>query len=247
MGVGAGPEYELTQFPETVDLLISTAFLALNSAMKEHVFKPFPERFQENGIIDYTKMLALIQYFPSVKQMAKLNLKKDFTPFAYYFFRWLLFSNASHIQLTTIEEIKQLTKLVITEEPKFVFKYVSLPPAKEFAFQTRKKNQGSTYGFHGSPNGNWHSILRNFLAVFSGTKMQLHGAAHGKGIYFAENQITSLGYCTNNIKNWSKSILGETPQFMLIAEVINDAKKDHQWCFTVEDASAVATRYLLVL
>ena len=42
------------------------------------------------------------------------------------------------------------------------------------------------------PRRNWHSILRNGLKSMSGTAMQLNGAAHGSGIYFAPEAQQSL-------------------------------------------------------
>merc|ERR1711939_709887 len=54
------------------------------------------------------------------------------------------------------------------------------------------------FAFHGSPLCNWHSILRNGLYVASGTKLQLHGTAHGKGIYCSPNLGTALGYAARS-------------------------------------------------
>jgi hypothetical protein len=41
---------------------------------------------------------------------------------------------------------------------------------------------------------NWHCILRNGLKNASGTKLQLNGAAYGKGIYISPNATVSFGY-----------------------------------------------------
>ena len=48
--------------------------------------------------------------------------------------------------------------------------------------------------WHGSRPENWHAILRTGLRNASGTSLQLHGAAHGAGIYLATDANTSLGY-----------------------------------------------------
>uniref|UniRef100_A0A4W5PW78 Poly [ADP-ribose] polymerase n=1 Tax=Hucho hucho TaxID=62062 RepID=A0A4W5PW78_9TELE len=46
----------------------------------------------------------------------------------------------------------------------------------------------------GSHIENWHSILRNGLVNASYTKLQLHGAAYGKGIYLSPVSSVSYGY-----------------------------------------------------
>uniref|UniRef100_A0AAR2JQB0 Poly [ADP-ribose] polymerase n=1 Tax=Pygocentrus nattereri TaxID=42514 RepID=A0AAR2JQB0_PYGNA len=46
----------------------------------------------------------------------------------------------------------------------------------------------------GSHIENWHSILRNGLVNASYTKLQLHGAAYGKGIYLSPISSISFGY-----------------------------------------------------
>ncbi|KAG8012741.1 Poly [ADP-ribose] polymerase 6 [Nibea albiflora] len=46
----------------------------------------------------------------------------------------------------------------------------------------------------GSHIENWHSILRNGLINASYTKLQLHGAAYGKGIYLSPISSISFGY-----------------------------------------------------
>ncbi|XP_049579381.1 protein mono-ADP-ribosyltransferase PARP6-like isoform X3 [Syngnathus scovelli] len=46
----------------------------------------------------------------------------------------------------------------------------------------------------GSHIENWHSILRNGLVNASNTKLQMHGAAYGKGIYLSPISSISFGY-----------------------------------------------------
>ncbi|XP_055078276.1 protein mono-ADP-ribosyltransferase PARP6-like isoform X2 [Periophthalmus magnuspinnatus] len=74
------------------------------------------------------------------------------------------------------------------------FLLICSPPYKEVRFQMARKLYGSTFAFHGSHIENWHSILRNGLVNASFTKLQLHGAAYGKGIYLSPNSGMSFGY-----------------------------------------------------
>ncbi len=50
------------------------------------------------------------------------------------------------------------------------------------------------YLFHGSPLGNWHSILRNGLKNMSNTAYMSSGAASGSGVYLSDDIRVSYGY-----------------------------------------------------
>ncbi|KAF0043449.1 hypothetical protein F2P81_004786 [Scophthalmus maximus] len=121
-------------------------------------------------------------YLEIKKQMDKLD------PLAHPLLQWIISSNRSHI-----------VKLPLSRQLKFMhtshqFLLLSSPPAKEARFRTAKKLYGSTFAFHGSHIENWHSVLRNGLVNASYTKLQLHGAAYGKGIYLSPISSISFGY-----------------------------------------------------
>ncbi|KAK7116819.1 hypothetical protein V1264_002433 [Littorina saxatilis] len=74
------------------------------------------------------------------------------------------------------------------------FLLLSSPPAQEKEFQELKAQYGSCFAFHGSSIENWHAIIRQGLIVASGTKFQINGAAHGKGIYLSPLSTYSFSY-----------------------------------------------------
>lgn len=53
------------------------------------------------------------------------------------------------------------------------------------------------YLFHGSPSGNWHSILRSGIRNMSGTRFMTHGQASGSGVYAAANFPVAQNYGRN--------------------------------------------------
>lgn len=57
------------------------------------------------------------------------------------------------------------------------------PPEKELKFQ----NKQTITLFHGCPQKNWHSVLRNGLKNLSYTLLMAHGAAAGNGVYFGKD------------------------------------------------------------
>ncbi|NXF13534.1 PARP6 polymerase, partial [Smithornis capensis] len=120
-------------------------------------------------------------YLEIKKQMDKLD------PLAHPLLQWIISSNRSHIVKLPLSRLKFM-------HTSHQFLLLSSPPAKEARFRTAKKLYGSTFAFHGSHIENWHSILRNGLVNASYTKLQLHGAAYGKGIYLSPISSISFGY-----------------------------------------------------
>jgi ubiquitin-conjugating enzyme E2 Q len=101
--------------------------------------------------------------------------------------------------------------------------------------------------FHGSPIGNWHSILRKGLLTsgFQGL------GSSGQSIWMANDFTTSIGYSTKwgNKGGWDKSRLGNDLLCMAILEVVNDSGKgvsDQNSVCVVSDTSIISTRYFLV-
>ena len=66
-------------------------------------------------------------------------------------------------------------------------------PHKQTTFTQAKEKYGTTFAFHGSNIGNWHSIIRNGLIKASGTKLQANGARYGRGIYLSpESDVSAI-------------------------------------------------------
>ncbi|XP_073327924.1 protein mono-ADP-ribosyltransferase PARP6-like [Pagrus major] len=203
LGVMSGATEEVATGAEVVDLLVAMCRAALQSSRKNIIFEPYPsvvdpynpktlafspkrksyERLQKAlDSILLIRRMAQGPYSEIKKQMDKID------PLAHPLLQWILASNRSHI-----------VKLPLNRQLKFMhtphqFLLISSPPFKEARFQAARKLHGSTFAFHGSHIENWHSILRNGLINASYTKLQLHGAAYGKGIYLSPISSISFGY-----------------------------------------------------
>ncbi|KAM4618218.1 protein mono-ADP-ribosyltransferase PARP6-like [Polymixia lowei] len=203
LGVMSGATEEVATGAEVVDLLVAMCRAALQSSRKSIIFEPYPsvvdpcnpktlafspkrksyDRLQHAlDSVMLIRKVAQGPYFEMKKQMDKID------PLAHPLLQWIIASNRSHI-----------VKLPPNRQLKFMhtphqFLLISSPPAKEARFRTARKLHGSTFAFHGSHIENWHSILRNGLVNASYTKLQLHGAAYGKGIYLSPISSISFGY-----------------------------------------------------
>lgn len=72
----------------------------------------------------------------------------------------------------------------------FEFKYDDL-----IEYQRNLKHKSRWYLYHGSPMGNWYSIIRNGLKNMSKTQYMTTGAVYGDGIYLSNAMSVSRSYC----------------------------------------------------
>ncbi|XP_045562617.1 protein mono-ADP-ribosyltransferase PARP8 isoform X2 [Salmo salar] len=200
---------EIATGAQVVDLLVSMCRSALESPRKVVIFEPYPsvvDPCDSQALAfnprkkDYDRVMRALDSLTSIREMSQapyLEVKRQMDkhdPLAHPLLQWVISSNRSHI-----------VKLLVTRQLKFMhtqhqFLLLSSPPAKESNFRAAKNLFGSTFAFHGSHIENWHSILRNGLVVASNTRLQLHGAIYGSGIYLSPMSSISFGYSGMNKK-----------------------------------------------
>ncbi|XP_069837103.1 protein mono-ADP-ribosyltransferase PARP6 isoform X2 [Dendropsophus ebraccatus] len=202
LGVMSGAAEEVATGAEVVGLLVAMCRAALESPRKSIIFEPYPSVVDPNDPKtlafnpkkkNYERLQKALDSVMSIREMTQgsyLEIKKQMDrldPLAHPLLQWIISSNRSHIVKLPMSRLKFM-------HTSHQFLLLSSPPAKEARFRTAKKLYGSTFAFHGSHIENWHSILRNGLVNASYTKLQLHGAAYGKGIYLSPISSISFGY-----------------------------------------------------
>uniref|UniRef100_A0A8C5TJ56 Poly [ADP-ribose] polymerase n=1 Tax=Malurus cyaneus samueli TaxID=2593467 RepID=A0A8C5TJ56_9PASS len=157
---------------------------------------------------NYDRVMKALDSITSIREMTQapyLEIKKQMDkqdPLAHPLLQWY------KIDSNEIIIIKVLFQLKFMHTP-HQFLLLSSPPAKESNFRAAKNLYGSTFAFHGSHIENWHSILRNGLVVASNTRLQLHGAMFGSGIYLSPLSSISFGYSGMNKKQQKVSAKDE--------------------------------------
>ncbi|KAH3763404.1 protein mono-ADP-ribosyltransferase PARP6 [Pelomyxa schiedti] len=262
LGVARAAADHVSTGAEVIDLLVCMATAAAHSARADMIFDPFPLVFdpdnQKRKVLDpasknFAYAKQLLAKFPTVETMVRC---RDFTeiqdilqradPFAFPLLQWIINSNQSHlVKLTSDQHIKGLGTthqyLLVTDTP-----------AKEAEFKKRKASGTSIFAFHGSPIENWHSIIRRGLKNASGSKLQLHGAAYGSGIYMSPDLSTSHGYCraqymASRPTGGSERFLGGTDVICIaLCEVINRKINKSGTIWVVPDEDDVCTRFFFV-
>jgi hypothetical protein len=96
-----------------------------------------------------------------------------------------------------------------------------------------------SYLFHGSPIGNWHSIIRNGIKNMSSSRLMSAGQAYGSGIYLSDTLAVSAHY-------------GSSGEFYCVAVVEFLSNSDFRECYkkgqniyVVPDENVLFPRYLL--
>uniref|UniRef100_A0A8C5BMC6 Poly [ADP-ribose] polymerase n=1 Tax=Gadus morhua TaxID=8049 RepID=A0A8C5BMC6_GADMO len=273
---------EIATGAQVVDLLVSMCRSALESPRKVVIFEPYPSVVDPNDPQtlafnprkkDYDRVMRALDSLTSIREMTQapyLEIKKQMDkhdPLAHPLLQWVISSNRSHI-----------VKLPVPRQLKFMhtphqFLLLSSPPAKESNFRAAKNLFGSTFAFHGSHIENWHSILRNGLVVASNTRLQLHGAIYGNGIYLSPLSSISFGYSGMNKRqqkviskdemaassktniNLQSQKKGQQPQFLqsrnlkciALCEVITSPElHKHGDIWVVPSTDHVCTRFFFV-
>jgi len=220
--------------PDTAKLKRIVDKIPTLTELQEHLVHAKSSRYNEQGL-------------PADSYLKKELKKVD--PLIYPLLKWMVTSNRAYLR-----ELKQNEHFRdIGTAHQFFFANAS--PEKEAEFQRLKreaeeyrgKGKGVIQAWHGSPFGNWHSIMRNGLQNMSGTKHQMHGAAYGKGIYFALNMSVSLSYSRRSCGGWSKSEIGESLYGIALCEIINhrDLPKANPY-LVIKDESWVMTRFFFL-
>ncbi|KAM8961683.1 protein mono-ADP-ribosyltransferase PARP8 isoform 2-T2 [Pelodytes ibericus] len=228
---------EIATGAQVVDLLVSMCRSALESPRKVVIFEPYPSVVDPNDPQtlafnprkkNYDRVMKALDSITSIREMTQapyLEIKKQMDkqdPLAHPLLQWVISSNRSHI-----------VKLPVNRQLKFMhtphqFLLLSSPPAKESNFRAAKKLFGSTFAFHGSHIENWHSILRNGLVVASNTRLQLHGAMYGSGIYLSPLSSISFGYSGMNKKQQKVSAKDDPPSNSKSSNAVQSQKKGQQ-------------------
>lgn len=182
-------------------------------------------RFAPYSPEDYKRVLLTLQLIDKHKaNLSVLYGNKDCAELMKYLFDTEI--NLSHIGCTFSKNIDE-----------YEFKYSLIEEQKR-----NIKYKQRWYLFHGSREGNWHSIVRNGVIQTSGTKLMSTGAMLGAGIYATSEIATAFNYgnyvavieVTEDIKQFEKAptiYVITKPEcvimrYLLIAKNVNNMPKD---------------------
>lgn len=126
----------------------------------------------------------------------------------------------------------------------FVLANASPSAEKAFVSKIQWTKRETTALFHGTSLDRLPAILAQGLRVCSGTPLQRTGAAHGKGIYLADDPATSFYYSPTSL-SWKNSGLTNM-KLLLGCEVVGAGNRVSGTIHVVSDVESVMVRYILL-
>ncbi|KAL5481314.1 hypothetical protein EMCRGX_G021450 [Ephydatia muelleri] len=262
LGVMSDAAESLAIDGNVIDLLIAMANAAAGSARAQMILDPYPSIVDP----DHPDQLALdpkkpdfsavkkvlkkvietrIRLITGMSHLSKKEMDSD-SKLTFPLLQWIIATCRAHIII--LPDSRQLKSMCT----KYQFLLISSPPAKDLIFRQEKAKFGSTFAFHGSNIENWHSIMRKGLINASGTKLQLHGAAYGSGIYLSPSATVSFGYTGYQAKSADASTngcLASKVQLICLAlceVVVSPALKQQGDIWLCSNPDHVCTRFFFV-
>ena len=265
IGVGLPLEHFIEHNTLVFDLLVTLFIASVDNACAE-LFYPSRIHVNEKSFVlhdgspDWLSLRQAVNSIPPIDEMLRnvssLRIFLDGIDILVYpLLRWIVATNRSHLRFIPPEVHK------LEDVCSHLFVLVTAPYKKELAFQKMKQiaaeaatsTTGSILAFHGSPCGNWHSILRMGIKNFSNTKYMSSGASYGAGAYFSENISTSMNYSkafsftrlnSSLVKNGSINCLAICELAANPADV--NSRQLPQGMHVIQDEDRIMTRFLLV-
>lgn len=126
----------------------------------------------------------------------------------------------------------------------FVLANASPKLEQTFVSKIQWTKRETTVLFHGTSLDRLPAILSQGLRVCSGTLLQRTGAAHGKGIYLADDPATSFYYSPVNL-SWKNSGLSNM-KLLLGCEVLGAGNRVSGNIHVISDMESVMVRYIML-
>jgi hypothetical protein len=221
-----------------VDLMLTSVYAAAMSGRPE-LLPSCPIRSAETvkTILNALPNLTIISHAVNLSAVLK-PYHKD----AELLISWACVSHRGYIATA-----KGLCKIPTLPTGTHQFVVVNASPKLESDYISRLPSHSAktTVLFHGTTFDRLPAILAQGLGVCSGTSLQRTGAAHGQGIYLAEEPATSLTYASTTT-SWRNSGLSNM-RLLLGCEVIGDGKSVSRGIHLVKDEASVMVRYIFLL
>ncbi|CAF4141984.1 unnamed protein product [Rotaria sordida] len=259
---------------EIADFLLLLVYAAIHSPRHALILDPYPKLINpyntstrlldQNGdkeqnievlkqiINDIMTMGSITQY-----EAARISLRSMIElkhPWGFSFFHWLMRTNRYHFSL-----IPENFRVNSVDTPyQYFIKHEDI--VKHVNFKNLRAQKGSIFAFHGSPQENWHSILRSGLQIGKGGYL-INGAAYGAGIYVSPSFEFSSSYAqrhgwrsssgssynSNDFTTDKSPLEKRNWSCIALCEIINspDVYKKHSHdIWTIQDPNLICTRFI---
>ncbi|KAF2688582.1 hypothetical protein K458DRAFT_414308 [Lentithecium fluviatile CBS 122367] len=230
------PEFRTDTF--AVDMLLTTVYAAAMSGRSELL--PGCPIASSPIVMAILNTLPALNFLQSIPDLSKSlhSCHRD----AEKLLIWAL----THFRgfITTANGICKIPGLPVGTH-QFILANASPTLEASFAAKLPKYKPTTTILFHGTSLDRLPSILTQGLRIHSGTSLQRTGAAHGKGIYMAEEPATSFSYSPSAV-SWKNSGLNGM-RLLLGCEVAGNGRSVSPGIHVIQDEKSVMVRYVFLI
>lgn len=185
-----------------------------------------------NNIID--EMLKFLDDYKN-----DIDLYHKFGESIYGLIKYMLKIINYNIVILDNEYISQKYNLSYINNKNISLYEIKYPERKEKEFKDSKLY------YHGSPYGNWFSIIRNGIKNMSDSRFMTSGKALGPGIYLADNINIAIRYTSTNNSN---DIINKNKYLIGVFKIKNTEKyikPSNGGILTVNNESDVILKYII--
>jgi hypothetical protein len=240
-GVGCSIIHEIRRDPIAADLILtlySAATAATAATAASTVVGPVPPAYLRE--FEQSLFERMIPMAEAATLQSEFELINRIGQNEFSLLQYILLSNRSHI-IALPREMQ-----IPLPSSAFQFMTLMVTPEQEEKFQMLKRRHGSRFFWPGSRGHLWNAILRTGLQNMSGTAGQLNGAAHGSGIYLANDAATSFGYCQQLQFKYRCSQLENGGYAIALCEVATVRQlKKKSFGATLTNEDAIVVRFLI--
>jgi hypothetical protein len=229
---------ELRADPFSVDMILTGVYVAATSARME-LLPGCPIKTTQ-------QVTAILNTLPALSDLSKtIDISKTLKGY-HKDAEQLLVWACTHYRgfITTANGICKIPSLP-TGTHQFVLVNANPTIERDFVSRLPRTSPQSRVLWHGTSIDRLPSILAQGLRTLSGTNLQRTGAAHGKGIYMAEDPATSMSYSPSAV-SWKNSGLSNM-RLLLGCEVAGDGKRVSPGIHVIQDDKTVMVRYVFLL
>lgn len=127
------------------------------------------------------------------------------------------------------------------------FLLANASPELEMDFNAKYQlHKTSRVVFHGTTMERMYAILSQGLKDLSGTSLQRHGQAYGKGVYVSTEPATAWGYAQVGGASWSNSSFGNQ-RVLLACELTGNWTAASGNIFVISDPGCLMVRYVFMM
>jgi hypothetical protein len=231
---------DLRHDPAVVDLLLTLTYTsATSSNLVLLPGCPITDMIRLKGALDNLPAMASLQHQDHMQFILDSygdgDQTRELISWCLTSYRGFLVSATANLKIPSFPGSQQ-----------FLLANASPQLEQNFDVKFKKNNSTSRVVFHGTTTERLYAILAQGLKDLSGTALQRHGQAYGKGIYVSTEPSTAWGYSSPGQQSWRSSNFSYQ-KVLLACELTGTWSAASGNIHVVTDPACLMVRYIFTM